>query len=78
MFLASFSIVSLTPLNIKPESSRDLTISTISSVSPFAIISIELLCEAEDEGRPDPKIFLCIPASAAADAVIILKELKHF
>ena len=39
-------------------------------ISSFDIINIVLLCEAEDEGRPDPKIFLCIPASAA-DATVV-------
>ena len=39
-------------------------------ISSFDIINIVLLCEAEDEGRPDPKIFLFIPASAA-DATVV-------
>ena len=42
----------------------------MSFISSFDIINIVLLCEAEDEGRPDPKIFLCIPASAA-DATVV-------
>ena len=37
----------------KLESSRDSTISIIFFISSFGIISIALLCEAEDEGRPD-------------------------
>ena len=43
----------------------------ISSISLFDIISV-VLCEAEDEGRlcPDPKIFLCIPTSAADAAAV--------
>ena len=50
--------------------------------------SIVLLCEAEDKGRlckgedkgrwPDPKIFLCIRASAADAAAISPKENKAF
>ena len=52
--LASFWIVSLTCLNNKPEPSRDLTILIMPSLSSFDIISIVLLCGAEDEGRPDP------------------------
>ena len=52
----SFLIVSLTPNNIS-ESSRDLTIFKISSFSSFEIIEFIL--------RSNPKIHLCIPASAA-------------
>ena len=48
---ASFSIVSLNPFNNKPESSRDSTI-FMSFISSF--------------NHPEPKIFLCIPASATA------------
>ena len=45
----------------------------ISSTSSFDIISVAvlLLCS-------DPKIFLCIPASALHAAAINPKELKHF
>ena len=60
---ALFWIVSLTPFNNKPESSRDLTILIMSFVSSLDIISVAVLL-------PDPKIFLCIPASAA-DAVAV-------
>ena len=48
-----------TPFNSKPESSRDLTIFIMSSISSFDIISVVV---------PESKIFLCIPASAAAAA----------
>ena len=38
----------------------------MSFISSFDIISIVLLCEAESEGcLSNPKIFLCIPPSAA-------------
>ena len=57
---ASFLIISLTPFTNKSDSSRDLTIFMISSTSSFEIIHIVI---------PNPKIFLCIPASVddAAD-----------
>ena len=55
-------------------------------ISSFDIISIVLLCEVEDEGwwseaekeewRPNPKIFLCIPASAADAAAVNPKRIK--
>ena len=60
-YLASFLIVSLTPSSNNLESSRDLTIFKISSISSFEIIKVTLW--------PDPKIFLCIPASAADAAI---------
>ena len=43
----------------------------MSSISLFDIISVVVLCEAEDKGRlwPDPNFFLCIPTSAADAAV---------
>ena len=47
--LASFLIVSLTPSNNNPESSRALTIFVMSSISSFYIISVALW--------PDPQIF---------------------
>ena len=53
---ASFWIVSLTPFNNKPESSRYLTIFIISFISSFDVISVVV---------PEPEIFVCIPASAA-------------
>ena len=59
---ATFLIVSLTPSNNSQESSRDLTIFKISSISSFDIISVVLW--------PDPKNFLCIPASAADAAAV--------
>ena len=70
--LASFSIVSLTPFNNNPESSRDLTIFKISSISSFEIIKIVLLLFA----LPDLKIFLCIPASAADAAAVNYNGIK--
>ena len=45
----------------------------MSSISLFDIISVAVLCEAEDKGRlwPDPYFFfLCIPASAADAAAV--------
>ena len=43
----------------------------MSFISSFDINSIVLLCEVEDEARwPDPKIFLCIPASAPDAAAV--------
>ena len=46
--LASCWIVSLTPFNITPESSRDLTIFIISFISSFEIIKVVV---------PEPSIF---------------------
>ena len=52
----------------KSESSRDLTILVMSFISSFDIVIIVLLLY---EGRwLDPKIFWCIPASAA-DAIAV-------
>ena len=49
----------------------------MSFISSFDIISIVLLCEAYSEGcLPDPKIFLCIPASAADAAAVNPKGIK--
>ena len=43
----------------------------MSSISSFDIVSIALLCKVESEGWwPDPKIFLCILASAADAAAV--------
>ena len=47
----------------------------MSFILSFDIISV-VLCEAEDEGRPDPKIFLCILASAADAAVVNPRGIK--
>ena len=47
----------------------------LSFISSFDIISI-VLYEAEDEGRPDPKIFSCIPASAADAAAVNPEGIK--
>ena len=54
-------MVSLTPFKNKPESSKDLIIFITSSISSFDIISVDV---------PDPKMFLCIPASAADAAPV--------
>ena len=64
--------VSVTPSNNKPKSSRDFNILILSFISLVDIISVVLLCEAEDERQlcPDPKTFLCIPASAANAAAV--------
>ena len=51
----------ITPFNNKPESSRDLTILIMTSIS-FDIISAVV---------PDSKIILWIPASAAAAAAAV-------
>ena len=47
-------------------------------ISSFDIISVVvLLCEAKGKGQcPDPKIFLCIPASAAYAAAVNPKGIK--
>ena len=51
----------------------------MSSISSFEIIKVVLLCGgAKSKGRPDPKIFLCIPASAADTAAVNPKGIKHF
>ena len=58
----------------------------MSFISSFDIISIALLCELEDKGwwseaeeeewQPDPKIFLCIPTSAADAVAVNPKRIK--
>ena len=50
----------------------------MSSISSFEIIKVVLLCgKTESKGRlPDPKIFLCIPASAADAAAVNPKGTK--
>ena len=49
----------------------------MSFISSFDVISTILLCEAESEGcLPDPKIFLCIPTSAADAAAVNPKGIK--
>ena len=74
--MASFSTVSVTPSNNKPQSSRYFTILIILSISSFDIVSVAVF-EVESKGRlPDPKIFLCIPASAADAAVVNPKGIK--
>ena len=76
--LASFWSFWLTLSNNKPESSRDLTILIMSSVSSFDIISVAL-CKAlrsggrrteDEEWCPDPKICLFTPASANDAAAV--------
>ena len=69
--LASFWIVSLTPFNNNPKSSRYLTLLIMSFISSFDIISPVVLW-------PDPKIFLCIPASAADAAAVNPNGIKTF
>ena len=82
--LVSFWVVSLTPFNNKSESLRDLTIWIMSFISSFDIISA-VVFGAEDRGQrtreekwrqPDPKIFLCILASAADAAAVNPKGIK--
>ena len=63
----SFWTVSVTPFNNKPESSRDFTILIMSSISSFDFISVLLTY---------PKIFWCIPASAADAAAVNPKGIK--
>ena len=59
--IASWSITkNWIAFNEKPGYLRDLSILIISSISSFDIISVVV---------PEPKIFLCIPASAADTAV---------
>ena len=69
MFFSFILIISLTPSNNKPESSRDLTILTMSFISSFDIISVVLL-------HPILRLFLCIPASAADATVVNPKGIK--
>ena len=59
--LASLWIALQTLFNNKPESLRDLTILIMSFVSSSDIISVVV---------PGPKIFLCIPSSAADAAAV--------
>ena len=66
--LTSFWIVSLTLFNNKPESSRDVTIFIMSSISSFAFIVV----------LPEPKIDLCILASAADAAAVNPNVIKTF
>ena len=54
-------MVSLTPFNNNPESSRDLDVLTISSVTSFDIISVDV---------PDLNIFLCMHASVTHATVV--------
>ena len=47
----------------------------MSFISSFDIISV-IVRAAEDKGRPDPKIFLCISASAAYAAAVNPKGIR--
>ena len=47
----------------------------MSFISSFEIIKV-VVREAEDEGQPDPNIFLCIPASAADAVAVNSKGIK--
>ena len=67
--IASLLIVLLAPFNNNPESSRDLTILIMSSISSFDIISVVV---------PQSKIFLCIPASAADTVAVNPNGIKTF
>ena len=63
-------MVSLTPSISNPESSRDLTISIMSSISSFDIFSVAVR---------RPKIFFFyIPASVAAAAAADSNDIKQF
>ena len=66
---ALFYIVSLTPSISNPESSRDLTILIMSSISSFDIFSVIV---------PRPKSFFYIPASGADAAVVDSNDIKQF
>ena len=57
----SFLIVSLIPFTSNPDSSNDLTIFIISSLSSFKFINVDV--------RPDPQVFFRIAASTADIAV---------
>ena len=71
MFFSSFWIVVLVPSGKKQKISRDSTIVTIFFISSFDVTRIVLLKEAvREECLPDPKIFSCIPASAADVAAV--------
>ena len=76
----SFWTVSVTPFNSKPESSRDFTILIISYISLLDITSVVdegWICKAVKEWRrPDPKIFICIPTSAADAAAVNPRGIK--
>ena len=67
--LTSFLFVSLTFINDKLEYSIGLTILIMSSISSFDIVNVVV---------SDPKIFLCIPASAAANAAANLNGINFF
>ena len=69
--LASFWIVLVTFFNYNPEYSIDLTIFVFDSILSFDIISVLILW-------PDPKILLCIPASAADAAAVNPNGTKTF
>ena len=62
-----FRIISVTPFNNIPESSTDLIIFIMSSISSFDIVSIVV---------PESKILLCISASAVDAAAVIPNGIK--
>ena len=62
----------MTPFSKILDSSRAWTIFILSFISSFEIIKV-IVWKAEDEGRPDPNIFLCLLASAADSAAVNLK-----
>ena len=64
-------MVSLTPSISNPESSRDLTISIMSSISSFDIFSVAVR-------RPKIFFFFYIPASVAAAAAADSNDIKQF
>ena len=66
---ASFSIVLLVSYINKPDFSRDLSIFTASSISPFDNINAVI---------PDSKIFFCIPAPSADAATVSPSGMKMF
>ena len=60
----------MTPVNNKPESSRDLTISIMSFISSLDIINVVIF------SGHIPKIFLCYPSSAADAATVNPRGIK--
>ena len=67
---ASFLIVSLTPFNNNPESSKDLTFFKTSCISSFVITKFVLW--------PDPKIFYVFQHLQLLLLLLILMEVKHY
>ena len=73
----SFSIVSLVLFISKPKSSRDLTIFNIFYYSSFEIVNVIAHC-ANSKVRPELRIFLLIPASAADATAVNPNGIKLF